>query len=315
VSYLPDDDNPYSADASPGQPLQTSGKAIASLVLGILSIVLCCNVFTGIPAIIFGALGLGDVKNGQGRIKGQGMAIAGMVTGGIGSTITLLGILIALLLPAVQAARQAGRRNVSMHNMKQIGLGIHGYHGAHNKLPAAATEDDAGNPLLSWRVTILPFIEEVTLAKEFVKDEPWNGPTNKALVTKEPAIYTSPQRDPSDVGETNVLGIVGEDTVLTPEGEIGLRDVTDGMSRTIIAVELADSGIAWSEPRDITIDEFIAAMQREPKDAGLRPLYPGGAICLFADGSVRFIPTGTAPEILRALCTRAGGEKVAVPEF
>jgi hypothetical protein len=167
--------------------------------------------------------------------------------------------------------------------------------------------------LLSWRVAILPQMGRGDLFTKLKKDEPWNGPSNQPLVEVEPDIYRSPNAHEPAPGETNVLGIVGPDTVLTPDGGLTFRDLTDGPSKTIVAVELAGSGIAWSEPRDITIDEFIEAMRRSPSGAGLRRLYPGGVVCLFADGGVRFIPSDTPPETLRAICTRAGGEPVEIP--
>lgn len=311
MSSLPPENIPYSPAAA--EPPRTSGKAIASLVLGILSIACCMNVATGIPAVILGWIGLDEIKASRGRVTGRGLAISGIVTGALGSTlvgIAQLGVLLALLLPAVQAARTAARRNGSMNNMKQIGLGLHAELGAHGSFPATTTQDDAGNPLLSWRVTILPHVGDEALYKQFKTDEPWNGPSNNTLVASEPHIYICPNANRRSPGETNVVAIVGPDTVLTPAGGVGLRDVPDGLSQTIVAVELADTGIVWSEPHDISIDEFVAAVQRKLVDQGLRPAYPGGAVCLFADGSVHFINSDTPPELLRALCTRNGGEPI-----
>ena len=114
---------------------RTSGKAIASLVLGICSFL--CTIFTGIPAIILGTLGLGDIKQSRGAVGGKGMAITGIVLGSFFSTFGLLGMLIALLLPAVQAAREAARRAQCVNNLKQIGLAMHNYASAHSVLPPA----------------------------------------------------------------------------------------------------------------------------------------------------------------------------------
>jgi hypothetical protein len=311
VSYL-DDDSPATPSSRPAKPPRTSGKAIASLVLGVASIALCLNVLAGIPAIAFGRLARAEIRRGRGKLTGDGLATAGIVTGVIGSTVMLLLIAVALILPAVGGARTAARRNASTNNLKQVGLALQNFHDVHKKIPAAATRDEAGNPLLSWRVAILPYMEEAALFKKFNQDEPWNGPTNQTLAANEPPPYISPGGEHAPA-ETNVYGIVGPDTVLTPEGGPRFRDVRDGLSRTIVAVELAGGGVAWSEPRDITIEEFVAAVARQPSAAGLRPCYSGVVICLYGDGGVRSVPMDTPPEVLRALCTRDGGEAVEIP--
>jgi type II secretory pathway pseudopilin PulG len=79
--------------------------------------------------------------------------------------ITIIGILIAMLLPAVQAAREAARTMQCANNLKQIGLAMHGYHDAHQKFPAgtllrSASVDDSLRP---WSVAILPFLEQQSL--------------------------------------------------------------------------------------------------------------------------------------------------------
>jgi prepilin-type processing-associated H-X9-DG protein len=85
------------------------------------------------------------------------------------------------------------------------------------------------------------------------------------------------------------------------------------LSKTIVAADLAGAGIAWTEPRDLSVEEFVAAVGRTPSEPDVRPVYPGGVMCLFGDGHVQFIPSDTPPETLRALCTRSGGEEVALP--
>src|SRR3990172_9577430 len=90
---------------------RTSGMAITSLVLGCSSFM--CWIFTGLPAVILGAVALMKINRSGGQLKGEGLAIGGIVTGGV-STFLVLPIMVALLLPAVQAAREAARRNIAM---------------------------------------------------------------------------------------------------------------------------------------------------------------------------------------------------------
>ena len=74
--------------------------------------------------------------------------------------IAIIAILIGLLLPAVQKVREAAARVQCTSNLKQIGIALHSYHDAHKAFPAAATYDPQGKPLLSWRVALLPYIEQ-----------------------------------------------------------------------------------------------------------------------------------------------------------
>src|ERR1700731_3796855 len=108
--------------------------------------------------------------------------------------IAIIGVLIALLLPAVQSAREAARRAQCTNNLKQIGLAFHNYHSANNAFPRAAITDKQGKPVLSWRVAILPYIEQQELYKKFKRDEPWDSPHNKALLKEVPTTYVCPSR-------------------------------------------------------------------------------------------------------------------------
>src|SRR4051812_2859536 len=95
--------------------VRTSGKAIWSLVLGIGSFF--CSLFAAIPAIVLGVLALNDIARGGGRLSGRGMAITGIVLGSVVSVLAAIGMALLLLLPAVQAARTAGRRAESANQL------------------------------------------------------------------------------------------------------------------------------------------------------------------------------------------------------
>lgn len=226
--------------------------------------------------------------------------------------LTVLLGFFSVMWSEVQDARVTARRNSSSCHGMQIALAVHQYHSAHATLPAAASRDGSGKPLLSWRVAILPYMEEQKLLDQFNVNEPWDSPTNRRLIQKQPVGYISPQAGEQPSGETNFVAIVGPDTVITPKG-VRLDSVKDGTSKTLMVVELAGTGITWSEPRDITIDEFIAALRRSPADAGLRPLYPGFVVSVCAAGTLNLIATDTPPDVVRALCTRNGGELVHFP--
>ena len=79
-----------------------------------------------------------------------------------------------------------------MNNLKQIGLAMHNYHDVHRTLPPAYHADASDRPLLSWRVLILPYLEQDALYREFHLNEPWDSDHNKKLIERIPAVYQSP---------------------------------------------------------------------------------------------------------------------------
>lgn len=214
-------------------------------------------------------------------------------------------VAVALLLPAVQQAREAARRTQSKNNLKQIGLAMFNYEATYQHFPERVTLDKGGNPGLSWRVKILPFIDQAELYNQFHLDEPWDSEHNKRLIERMPPVYASPN-DPelAKQGKTRYIVLDGDGTLF--EGEEGPRiaSVTDGTSNTIMAVEArSDHAVTWTEPVDLEIDE-------DDLLAGLESARVGGFHALFADGSVRFISDNIDLGVLKALFTKAGGEAV-----
>ena len=220
-------------------------------------------------------------------------------------------VMVALLLPAVQASREAARRMQGSNNLKQIGLAMHNFHDTYSAFPAGFSADADGKPLLSWRVHILPFIEQGPLYQEFHLDEPWDSPHNKTLIEKMPVQYLCPNSN-AGPGMTNYVGLAGKDGifVLPAAGDrLGtrMREVLDGTSNTMMTVEVPDaSAVIWTKPAD-----FSPNVDQPTK--GLIGLRPGGFQAGFTDGSVRFIAETIDVGVLKALFTKSGGEPV--PNF
>ena len=166
-----------------------------------------------------------------------------------GSTVTLeagmdssasmgtVATLVALLLPAVQQAREAARRAQSKNNMKQLMLALHNYHDRFGHFPARASYDDNGKPLLSWRVHILPYIDAEGLYKQFKLDEPWDSPHNRPLLDVEMPIFRCPSDKKETKGPrwgTNYVAVVGPETVWPTPAACRFEDVTEsaGLSET-----------------------------------------------------------------------------------
>src|SRR5262249_1436642 len=155
---------------------------------------------------------------------------------------------IRLLVPAVTTARAAARRAQSTNNLKQIGLAFHNFQSANDHFPASANGDKGKFPY-SWRVAILPYIEQQELYNQYRFDEPWDGPNNIKLIDKMPVVYAYPDPDgtPSSRNTSSYFLFTGPSTIGGAEGGAKISQITDGTSNTILAVE-AKRGIPWTKP-------------------------------------------------------------------
>lgn len=211
------------------------------------------------------------------------------------------GVGVALLLPAVQAARESARRMQSSNNLKQIGLALHNYHDQYKSFPPAVVTDATGKPLYSGRVLLLPYLEQQNLYSAFHLDEPWDSPNNLALSQTPIKTFLDASNPNVSPGQTDYLFVTGAGTVFEAGGTPTIGTVADGLSNTLLVVEVKGSGVKWSEPRDLDLSQPI-------------PLPPGNHpninLILLGDGSVRSVNKNLSPQTIRELATKNGGEAV-----
>lgn len=219
-----------------------------------------------------------------------------------------VGILVALLLPAVQAAREAARRTTCKNNLRQIALAMQNYHDANNCLPPAFVADKDGRPMHSWRVLILPYMEEANLYDQYNFDEPWDSPNNLRVAEHMPHIYGCPS-DPKLGTTTDYMVIVGKETPFHGSKPGNFGEVSDGTSNTIMVIEVKGAGVKWTEPKDLDFaTSSFTVFKGPPGDMG--SYHIGGAHAAMCDGSVRFLGGAANPATIRSLVTKAGGERV-----
>ena len=209
-----------------------------------------------------------------------------------------------MLLPAISKMRARAARQQPIDNMKQLIFALHNYADTNGgRFPAVANYDKQDRPLLSWRVHILPFVEQLSLYQQFHLDEPWDSEHNKKLIPLMPEIYALPGSKLNAQGKTVFLAPVGKD--LAFGGIQGLRlpaDFPDGTSNTILLVEGDEAHAAiWTKPDDLVVD-------LDHPHKGLGGHFGKGFAVGMADGSVRFIPMTIRKETLKAAFTRNGGE-------
>lgn len=211
----------------------------------------------------------------------------------------------ALLGPLAAAISQthiASQRLVSANNLKQIALAMFNFEAANQSFPAAAKPEGEGKFPVSWRVRILPYIEQEALYREYKMDEPWDGPNNKKLLDKMPRIYQNPSK-PSK-SETLYQVLVGDNTTFPSGRGVKLSEITDGTSNTFLVVEALKT-VPWTKPEDVVFP-FSGALP-------FGGVSDGGFNVAFADGSVRFMSNSIDMKVLMALITRNGGELINQP--
>ena len=217
--------------------------------------------------------------------------------------------MIALLLPADQAAR----RSQCSTNLKQIGSALQCYHDANKCFPAAVVTDENGTPRYSWRVAILPYIEQAPLYEQYDPNIAWDAPGNDVVRMTKILNYQCPSANNTMPNETNYVMIVGNGTVGgLPNESTKYHEIRDGTANTIMVVEVVGSGIEWSEPRDLAIEQLSMAVNNGTGN-GPSSNHPGGLNALFCDGAVHFISEGIAPEDLECLLLRDDGGQVYLP--
>jgi hypothetical protein len=193
----------------------------------------------------------------------------------------------------------AQEKVTTSNNFKQIALGMHQHESEKMTFPPFL-RTGLGLPGLSWRVAVLPYIDQQQLYKQFKLDEPWDSATNRPLAAKMPAIF-APRKGAG--GElTHVRLIVGPQCVydLTRPQPRRFAEISDGMGNTFLFVE-AEQPVIWTKPEELAFD---------PKGK-LPPLgLPEHDYFLvaFCDGSVRSIKKNANPENIKKAITAAGGE-------
>jgi len=205
---------------------------------------------------------------------------------------------------ADSALLQVKRREV-MRSLKEVAIGFHSYHDVNKRFPDTAIKNADGMPLLSWRVQLLPYLDQKALYDEFHLDEPWDSEHNRKLIERMPDVYRLTTNLPR--GKTAIVLPIGKETAW-PEGRgLKIREFTDGTSRTILAVEADDEhAVTWTQPEDLDFDPAKPT-------AGLGSRFGDGFLALSADGAAHFLPLDADPNTLRQLFTPAGREPVSWP--
>ncbi len=242
--------------------------------------------------------------------------------------VAIVGVLIALLLPAVQAAREAARHVSCCNNLRQIGIALHAYHEVHECFPPGGIERRSARypngRQLAWSVFLLPHLEQRSLYETLDLSRAFDAPENAQAAARVIPTYLCPSvpratnlvqgRGACDYGGIYGQRITGPN--FPPKGTmiynraISIGEIRDGTAHTLIVSE--DS--AWQDGQWINalnvFDQAFPINRAPPFENDIRSNHPGGANGLLSDGSVRFLNENMELSTLAAICTRDGGEVV-----
>jgi len=240
----------------------------------------------------------------------------------------------ALILPAVQMARESARRTTCRNNLRQIGLALHNFESSHRVFPPGRDAHEDHHH--SWATAVLPHLEQTAGYERYDYSHAWNHTVNVPVIKSNVPVFRCPSAVEKWSGKSDYGGNFG--TTLTglepgfsrglgwesgvllvvrmPYGDIfrkrpvRMADIRDGASNTIIVVEDADrtarEGGRWGDGHN-GVAHDNGPVNNSPSSE-IHSRHPGGAFVLMTDGSVRFVTESMDLDVLGALCTRAGGE-------
>ena len=250
--------------------------------------------------------------------------------------LAVIGMLVALLLPAVQSARESARAMQCKNQMRQFGVALHAFESSYQTLPAG--NDAANGNRHSWCTRILPFIDQAPLYNRYDWTKPWNDASGNGVLTQTTLpMFLCPSEPTPGQGETDYggnLGTVGtglpigfcfgdgwESGALTyinfPAPQTRTRPVrfgefSDGLSQTFMVFEIAGrstAGARWGNGSNcLGIENPV---NEKILGESITSFHPMGGHALFADGHVAFISESADLTVLEYLATRSRGEVAA----
>lgn len=182
-------------------------------------------------------------------------------------SLIILGCIILLspwLWPLLEAPRVEPLYWCCQNNQKQIVMALHNYYSKYHKFPPAYVTDKNGKPLYSWRVLILPFIEETRLYNQFHLDESWDSPHNKKLSETEIGVFHCQGHRGPEKGRSNHVLVTGPGTIWEDEEKpLSCKAFWKKSQPLLMLVEIGEPGVHWAEPKDLKIDDIDSAFLNE----------------------------------------------------
>ncbi len=244
--------------------------------------------------------------------------------------ISIIGVLVGLLLPAVQAARETARRIQCLNNLKNIGLAIHNFENAKRNIPLG--NQKLSGTMHAWSTMILPYIEQPAVFNQIDLKLPWDdAAVNAQAALTDLSLYRCPSAVKDFSGKQDYGGIVGTTLLSLPPGTgpgdafgcgamisstksqsspLTLASFTDGLSNTLCVAESVDRSPEAAGRWACGLNCFAQgeALSESNEHGDMESQHPMGVPAVYADGHVTLLPLTIDVKILGGLCTRNGGE-------
>ena len=224
--------------------------------------------------------------------------------------------------PSCGLTREGSRQSQCSNNLKSIGIAIHNDVEQSGGDLIGAVVQPGEDPPRSWRVELLPYLDQERLRKRYDDRETWNAPANKVVARASQHPFVCPNNatptDKHKLSYTAYLACTGSNAFfpIPANGDVRGRrfaDIRDGTSHTAMVVEACGQNVVWTEPRDFDVDRVslgvnLPGFLRGESSGLLSSHDPGRVGILMGDGSVRRVSADVAPSVLKAMLTIDGGE-------
>ncbi len=273
-------------------PGQGFYRTVSFCILGIATL----------QAVVRAIMRTRQTSTGGDRLKhGRPAFIGGLILGAVAAFL--------LTPPSVALPPFRYPQYACKNKLKQIGLALHGYHDDESYFPMAKSPGVE----VSWRVAVLPYLDEAELFGRYQIDKPWDSVENRKLATERVSsldcAYRPRRFDEKGSFLTAYAAVVGSGAAFEPGKCVRRVEFTDGMSNTLMIAEVCGKPSVWTDPRDVETDHAVPRVNA-PGDAQhlsngiLSSYHAGGAQVLMADGSVQFIGDSIDRSLISQLITR-----------
>lgn len=229
---------------------------------------------------------------------------------GVASLISRYGV------PVIANLSSGRERAIAVSNLEKIANALNAYAADHGVYPLPIIRDANGNAMHSWRVSILPYLNELQLYNSYDFNQPWDAPQNYAVIEAMPGVYASPTQGSGSGRECYYQLVTGDRTLFPKSGPLGPKNVLDDLAKTALVVEALPpkSGqnlvSIWTEPTELDIQGMSGLIGNKP-GIEVGSVTEGGVAIVTVDGTGHFLKDTTPPEIVLAILTASGGEPLA----